>query len=324
MVGLELPIVPVEHHYLVTEPIPEVRALRDETYRCFATPTSRFMSARRAVRPTGRSVRGRDGDLGESRVCPRTFTAACCRRIMERLETCLQGCARRLPMFEDAGIQTIVNGPDGYTPDGHCLDGTGSWTGELPHAGGIQHFRHRVRRREWQVRCRVDRPRSAERQHVGARCPAVRRLQPHRSTTSAPGPWRSTAASMRSATPGRSSRPDARSRRVRSTTSWRAKRAVYGARFGWERPLVVREERRRPGTNTRFAGATGTKRSETECQRGEIVRWGAGPGELCEVRGLRAGGTNDSLTIYAPTSCPRPPGRIVAHPDVHSQGRNRV
>ena len=25
LVGLELPIVPVEHHYLITEPIPEVR-----------------------------------------------------------------------------------------------------------------------------------------------------------------------------------------------------------------------------------------------------------------------------------------------------------
>jgi dimethylglycine dehydrogenase len=28
-----------------------------------------------------------------------------------------------VPLFEDAGIQRIVNGPDGYTPDGNCLMG---------------------------------------------------------------------------------------------------------------------------------------------------------------------------------------------------------
>ena len=30
MVGLELPIVPIEHHYLITEPVPEVAAFPGE------------------------------------------------------------------------------------------------------------------------------------------------------------------------------------------------------------------------------------------------------------------------------------------------------
>jgi dimethylglycine dehydrogenase len=40
-----------------------------------------------------------------------------------RLETVLEGVARRVPLFADAGIRRMVNGPDGYTPDGHCLMG---------------------------------------------------------------------------------------------------------------------------------------------------------------------------------------------------------
>jgi dimethylglycine dehydrogenase len=35
----------------------------------------------------------------------------------------LTGVARRVPAFASAGIKTIVNGPDGYTPDGRCLMG---------------------------------------------------------------------------------------------------------------------------------------------------------------------------------------------------------
>jgi dimethylglycine dehydrogenase len=42
---------------------------------------------------------------------------------MARLEESLAGCAERVPAFADAPIRTIINGPDGYTPDGHCLMG---------------------------------------------------------------------------------------------------------------------------------------------------------------------------------------------------------
>jgi dimethylglycine dehydrogenase len=42
---------------------------------------------------------------------------------IDRLETVLEAAAKRIPAFGDAGIKTIVNGPDGYTPDGLCLMG---------------------------------------------------------------------------------------------------------------------------------------------------------------------------------------------------------
>ena len=42
---------------------------------------------------------------------------------LDRLEGVLEAAAKRVPVFADAGIKTIVNGPDGYTPDGRCLMG---------------------------------------------------------------------------------------------------------------------------------------------------------------------------------------------------------
>jgi dimethylglycine dehydrogenase len=42
---------------------------------------------------------------------------------LERLEDVLTGAGVRVPSFADVGIKSIINGPDGYTPDGRCLMG---------------------------------------------------------------------------------------------------------------------------------------------------------------------------------------------------------
>ncbi len=121
MVGLELPIVPVEHHYLITEPIPEIRDYQGEL------PVLRDPDESFYVREEGGGLLV--GPFEAETVTwatdgvPEDFHSELLPPALERLETCLLGCARRLPLFEDAGIQTVVNGPDGYTPDGHCLMG---------------------------------------------------------------------------------------------------------------------------------------------------------------------------------------------------------
>lgn len=121
MVGVELPIVPLEHHYLITEPLSEVRALSREL------PVLRDVDASFYVREEGGGLLvgpferhtktwGEDGipDDFHSRLLPPD---------LERLETVLAGAARRIPVFGSAGIRTVLNGPDGYTPDGRCLMG---------------------------------------------------------------------------------------------------------------------------------------------------------------------------------------------------------
>ena len=47
------------------------------------------------------------------------------------LDGVLEAAAKRVPLFADAGIKTIVNGPDGCTPDGRCLMGPVPGTANL-------------------------------------------------------------------------------------------------------------------------------------------------------------------------------------------------
>ncbi|MAI80516.1 MAG: hypothetical protein CL917_16345 [Deltaproteobacteria bacterium] len=121
MVGLELPIVPVEHHYLITEPVPEVAALNFELPVLRDTRSSFYIRGEH----DGLLV----GPFEPSTVAwsldgvPEDFHSSLLEPNLERLEGVLEGVAHRVPVFGDLGIRTIVNGPDGYTPDGHCLMG---------------------------------------------------------------------------------------------------------------------------------------------------------------------------------------------------------
>ena len=121
LVGLELPIIPIEHHYLITDPVPEVAALEREL-PVLRDPASSFY------------IRGEQDSLLVGPFEPDTvpwamdgvpedFHSSLLSPELERLEGVLQGVAERVPIFGDLGIRSIVNGPDGYTPDGLCLMG---------------------------------------------------------------------------------------------------------------------------------------------------------------------------------------------------------
>ena len=121
MVGVELPIVPLQHHYVVTEPMP---ALRDATGELpvLRDPESSFYARQEGdallVGPFEAQAMtwAVDGipDGFHAKLLPPQFDA---------IEDVLIAASRRLPCFETAGLKTIVNGPDGYTPDGRCLMG---------------------------------------------------------------------------------------------------------------------------------------------------------------------------------------------------------
>ncbi len=121
MVGLELPIVPLEHHYVITEPLKVVQDLQVEL------PVLRDPDASYYVREEGGGLLV--GPFERNTVAwavdaiPENFHSSLLEPAIERLEDSLAGCAERVPAFADAPIRTIVNGPDGYTPDGHCLMG---------------------------------------------------------------------------------------------------------------------------------------------------------------------------------------------------------
>ena len=96
---------------------------------------------------------------------------------LEQIEDCLVAAAGRIPVFGDVGLQTVVNGPDGYTPDGKCLMGPIPGQPGLARPRRLLDLRHRLRRLGGPLRGGVDRRWAAERQHVGARRPPLRRVR---------------------------------------------------------------------------------------------------------------------------------------------------
>jgi dimethylglycine dehydrogenase len=121
LAGVDLPIVPMEHQYVVTAPLPAVAALEREL------PVLRDADASYYVRQEGEALL-----LGPFERRPRPWAldgipAAFHERLLppdlDRLEVPLAAAAERIPVVAEAGIKTVVNGPDGYTPDGRCLMG---------------------------------------------------------------------------------------------------------------------------------------------------------------------------------------------------------
>ena len=121
LAGVELPIVPLQHHYVVTEPIPDVAGRRTEL-PVFRDPDNSFYARQEASgllvgpfepRPKPWALDG----------IPEGFHGKLLPPDLDQIESCLAAAAGRIPCFGEAGLKTVINGPDGYTPDGRCLMG---------------------------------------------------------------------------------------------------------------------------------------------------------------------------------------------------------
>lgn len=121
LAGVELPIVPLQHHYLVTDPMPEVES-RAVELPVFRDPDNSFYARQEGggliVGPFERNplTWALDG-------IPEGFHGQLLPPNLEQVEGCLAAAAERIPRFGEVGIKTAINGPDGYTPDGRCLMG---------------------------------------------------------------------------------------------------------------------------------------------------------------------------------------------------------
>ncbi len=122
MVGLDVPIVSVEHQYLVTETIPEVEALnvelpvvRDPRASCYYRQEHDGL----IIGPyemSGSEPLGLEGfDWGE------TFYLTPPR--IDRLFESLELAGKRIPAFQTAGVKQVVSGPITHTPDAGFLMG---------------------------------------------------------------------------------------------------------------------------------------------------------------------------------------------------------
>ena len=121
MAGAELPIVPLQHHYVVTEPLAEIEALEREL------PVLRDADGSFYVRQEGNGLLvgpfESDPKPWALDGVPDDFHGRLLPADLDQIEGVLATAAERVPAFAGAGIKTVVNGPDGYTPDGRCLMG---------------------------------------------------------------------------------------------------------------------------------------------------------------------------------------------------------
>jgi dimethylglycine dehydrogenase len=121
LAGAELPVVSLEHHYVVTEPLAVVRGLEHEL-PVLRDPEGSFYARQEGeallIGPfeSSPAVWAVDG-------IPAGFHGRLLPPRLEAIEGVLLAAAARIPSFEVAGLKTLINGPDGYTPDGRALIG---------------------------------------------------------------------------------------------------------------------------------------------------------------------------------------------------------
>ena len=122
MVGARLPITNMEHHYLVTETVPEVAARQDELPMIRDTDWGFYMRQEGdglLAGPWEQNCRAAWG--GEP--APWDFGQELFQPDFDRLESDLERICARVPAFAAAGIKRTVNGAISFAPDARPLLG---------------------------------------------------------------------------------------------------------------------------------------------------------------------------------------------------------
>ena len=121
MVGMDLPLSPLEHHYLITESIPEVAALKTEMpmvvdlegYTYMRQDQKGMLVGIYETHPQHWSMDGAPWDYGIELL----------QENIDRISDELELVHRRYPVLQTAGIRKWVNGAFTFSPDGNPLVG---------------------------------------------------------------------------------------------------------------------------------------------------------------------------------------------------------
>lgn len=122
MAGLHLPVQPMEHHYLITEPIPEIvergedrlpAGIDYEANIYFRQERQGMLLGTYEPESTPWKIGGTPMDFGHELLAPDLD------RIADRLELGFE----RIPALGRAGIKDMINGPFTFGPDGNPMIG---------------------------------------------------------------------------------------------------------------------------------------------------------------------------------------------------------
>lgn len=121
LAGVELPISPLLHQYLATVAVPALRGLDAELPVLRDADRSFYVRQDQEGLLVGPFERHPQSWALEG--IPEDFHGRLLDPDMGKVQDVLAAVSDRIPAFADAGIRTVVHGPDGYTPDGLCLMG---------------------------------------------------------------------------------------------------------------------------------------------------------------------------------------------------------
>ena len=125
MVGIELPVLAMEHMYLVTDDIPEVVEFNKRTGKEIGHVID--FGAESYLRQEGKGmvlgVYEQAGVPWSTRTTPWSFGQELLQPDLERIAPSLEIAFKHFPTLENAGIKRVINGPFTFAPDGNPLVG---------------------------------------------------------------------------------------------------------------------------------------------------------------------------------------------------------
>jgi len=120
MVGLELPILAMEHQYLITEEVPQIAGLREQMH-CIDFEGELYLREERGGVLIGTYERA--GVPWSPLETPSDFTQSLLPNDLERIAPSLEVAFQHFPALGEVGIRKVVNGPFTFAPDGNPLVG---------------------------------------------------------------------------------------------------------------------------------------------------------------------------------------------------------
>ena len=120
MVGLELPILAMEHQYLITEEVPQIAGLAEQMH-CIDFEGELYLREERGGVLIGTYERA--GVPWSPVETPWEFTQSLLANDLERIAPSLEVAFQHFPSLGEVGIRKVVNGPFTFAPDGNPLVG---------------------------------------------------------------------------------------------------------------------------------------------------------------------------------------------------------
>lgn len=120
MVGLELPILAMEHQYLITEEVPQIAGLAEQLH-CIDFEGELYLREERGGMLIGTYERA--GVPWSPVTTPWDFTQSLLPNDLDRIAPSLELAFEHFPALGAVGVRKVVNGPFTFAPDGNPLVG---------------------------------------------------------------------------------------------------------------------------------------------------------------------------------------------------------